>query len=167
MMSKAQEQLGAKVSWLIHDLNTYEKLNVDESSMDAVLSTLVLEHIVSLDRYFQTIFRILKKNDGSWAWISAMHPNMFRAGSQAGFLSDSTTGEKVYGVSFDHSIDAIVRAAERNGLKLIRCVEKGVESDEHAQQLGPRATKWTGIAIHVSFLFQVDREPRISLRSGE
>ena len=163
MMSKAQQRVkqfdetrASSISWIVHDLNGNDELLINESSVDAVISTLVIEHIVSLDYFFQTISRILKKNDDSWVFITAMHPNMYRAGSQAGFV-DATTGQKLCGVSFDHSIQDIVQAAARVNLTLIEYLEKGVESEEHANQLGSRAKKWLGTNIHASFLFKLSR----------
>ena len=142
-MAKAQARLNdpdRPISWIIHDLNEEaEELPVEDSSVDAVLSTLVIEHLFSLDRFFRTIFRILKKTKDSWAWITAMHPNMYRAGSQAGFSLDQSTGEKFCGTSYDHSIDEIIQAARRNQLIVVDYREKGVENEEQAQRLGSRA----------------------------
>jgi ubiquinone/menaquinone biosynthesis C-methylase UbiE len=130
-------------------------LSINDSSVDAVISTLVIEHIVSLDRFFRTIYRILKKNKNSWVFITAMHPNMYQAGSQAGFVTDETTGNKLCGISFDHSIQQIIQAAAKTNLTVIKYSEKGVENEQHAKELGSRAKKWLGINIHASFLFQI------------
>ena len=161
MMAKAQQRVkqldetrASSISWIIHDLNGNDELFINESSVDAIISTLVIEHIASLDQFFQTIFRILKKTDESWVFITAMHPNMYRAGSQAGFI-DTTTGQKLCGVSFDHSIQDIVQAAAKVNLVITKYLEKGVNSEEHANQLGSRAKKWIGTNIHVSFLFKL------------
>ncbi len=161
-MAKAQErvkQLGelytSSISWIIHDLNSDNQWSVDDSSIDAVISTLVLEHISSLDRFFKTIYKILKKNDHSWAFITAMHPNMYRAGSQAGFVINETTGDKICGISFDHSIQQIIESAAKMNLSLIKYSENGIENEEHAEKLGTRAKKWIGTNIHASFLFKI------------
>ena len=143
------------MSWILHDLNEDAEPAIDDSSVNAVVSTLVIEHIASLDRFFQTIYRVLKKADDSWAFITAMHPNMYRAGSQASFITDENTGDRLCGVSFDHSIDEIIEAAAKSSLVLVQYSEKGIESEEHAQQLGLRAHKWIGVNIHVSFLFRI------------
>jgi ubiquinone/menaquinone biosynthesis C-methylase UbiE len=162
MMAKAQERVKqldgsytSSISWIIHDLNSDNKLSIADSSVDAVISTLVIEHISSLDRFFKTIYRILKKNNHSWVFITAMHPNMYRAGSQAGFVINETTGDKLCGISFDHSIEQIIETAAKTNLILTKYSEKGVENEEHAQKLGSRATKWIGINIHASFLFKI------------
>lgn len=162
MMAKAQENVkqleehrAGSVSWIIHDLNCNNELSVGDSSVDAVISTLVIEHITSLDQFFKTIYRILKKHHHSWAFITAMHPNMYKSGSQAGFITNDTTGDRLCGISFDHSIKHIVEAANRTNLTLVEYVEKGVENDDHASSLGIRAKKWIGTNIHTSFLFKV------------
>lgn len=164
MMSKAQERvqqckdLPSSISWIVHDLNENIELSVNDSSVDAVISTLVIEHIESLEKFFRTIYRILKKTDNSWVFLTAMHPNMYKAGSQAGFIFDQTTGEKLCGISYDHSIEDIIEYARRNNLNLKHYAEKQVKNEEHAKQLGTRANKWIGIDIHASFLFQLNIE---------
>ncbi|CAF3450089.1 unnamed protein product [Rotaria sp. Silwood1] len=162
MMKKAQERVKqleeqhiSSVSWIIHDLNNDNELLINDASVDAVISTLVIEHIASLEQYFKTIYRLLKKNNHSWVFITAMHPNMYQAGSQAGFIIDKTTGDKLCGISFDHSIEHISETAVKTGLKLIKYCEKGIENEEHATKLGSRAMKWIGINIHASFLFKI------------
>ncbi|CAF1153336.1 unnamed protein product [Rotaria sordida] len=163
MMKKAQERVKqleeqhmSSVSWIIHDLNNdNNELLINDSSVDAVISTLVIEHIKSIERFFKTIYRILKKNNYSWVFITAMHPNMYQAGSQAGFTIDKITGDKLCGISFDHSIEHIIEIATKTCLKLIKYTEKGVENEEHATNLGIRAKKWMGINIHASFLFKI------------
>jgi ubiquinone/menaquinone biosynthesis C-methylase UbiE len=162
MMRKAQERVkqfenpdSSSVSWIIHDLNGTNELLVNDSSVDAVISTLVIEHIASLDQFFKTIYKILKKNDYSWAFITAMHPNMYQAGSQAGFIIDQMTGDKLCGISYDHSIEDIIETAAKANLILVKYYEKGVENEEHAKQLGSRAKKWIGINTHASFLFKI------------
>ncbi|UJR30196.1 hypothetical protein I4U23_017735 [Adineta vaga] len=164
MMEKAQERVkqiqknhDVSISWIIHDLNSNDELSIDESSVDAIISTLVIEHIASLDHFFKVIHRLLKKTNDSWAFITAMHPNMYRAGSQAGFI-DETTGQKLCGVSFDHSIEDIIQAATKSNLILIKYTEKAVENDQHANQLGSRAKKWIGTVIHASFLFKLQNK---------
>ncbi len=161
-MTKAQERVKqlegsvtSSVSWIIHDLNSDNELSINDSSVDAVISTLVIEHIVSLDRFFKTIYRILKKNNHSWAFITAMHPNMYRAGSQAGFVINEITGDKLCGISFDHSIEHVIETAAKTNLILIKYLEKGIENEEHTKQLGSRAKKWIGINTHASFLFKI------------
>ncbi|CAF0801698.1 unnamed protein product [Adineta steineri] len=149
-----QQQQNSSISWIIHDLNSDNELSINDSSIDAIISTLVLEHIVSLNEFFKIIYRLLKKNNHSWAFISAMHPNMYQAGSQASFI-DETTGQKLCGVSFDHSIEDIIETAAKSNLILIKYMEKGIENEEHANKLGYRAKKWIGINIHASFLFKI------------
>ncbi len=97
----------------------------------------------------------MKKNIHSWAFITTMHPNMYRAGSQAGFIIDQTTGDRLCGTSFDHSIEEIIETATKSNLILIKYFEKGVENEEHAKQLGSRAAKWIGINTYASFLFKI------------
>lgn len=154
-VKKLEEQYKSSVSWLIHDLNGVNELPINDSSVDFVISTLVIEHIASLDQFFKTISRILKKNNDSWVFMTAMHPNMYKAGSQAGFIIDKTTGHKLCGMSFDHSIEQIIEAAAKTSLILVKYVEKGVENKEHATTLGSRAEKWIGTNIHASFLFKL------------
>lgn len=154
-VEKCQRNGRPSIKWLMHDLNGEKELPVKDSSVDAVISTLLVEHIVSLDRFFTTIYRILKKTRESWAFVSAMHPDMYKAGSQAAFSSERTKGEKFCGFSFDYSVEEIVEAANRSNLMVESSEEKTIESENPLEEFGVRAKKWLGVKIHLSFVFRL------------
>lgn len=162
MMRKAQARLAlakqedasntTKVTWLLHDINDAsttlsEKIGV----IDAVVSTLVLEHLY-LDLFFAAVSSVLRK--GGWLFLTNMHPEQGTV-SRAGFV-DSQGGKevKIQGVSFNHQINEILAAAEKVGLELEGEVdERGVNDMEHARELGRRAEKWIGVKMHVGMSF--------------
>lgn len=100
---------------------------------DAIISTLVLEHI-PLGRFFSTIAEMLVPE--GYLLLTNMHADM-GAISQAGFL-DPGSGEKVRPVSYAHVIEDVLAAANLCGLDLIgKVLEKSVE-EEMLHSLGKR-----------------------------
>lgn len=162
MMRKAQERLvlakgegtsnTTKVTWVFHDVNDASASLLGKTGLvDAVISTLVLEHL-DLDLFFAAVSSVLRR--GGWLFLTNMHPEQ-GAVSRAGFV-DSENGQevKIQGVSFNHQIDEILDAAERVGLKLGSEVkERGVDDMNHAVKLGRRAEKWIGVKMHVEMVF--------------
>ena len=107
---------------------------------DAMISTLVLEHI-PLAEFFSTAASMLKPN--GYLLLTNMHAEM-GAISQAGFL-DPASGEKVRPTSYAHRVDDVLAEADRCGFQLIdRVQEKAVERDM-LDRVGGRGEKWIGI----------------------
>lgn len=161
-MRKAQERLlvvkdgGAsdtrKITWILHDINDPSTALLGKTEMvDAVVSTLVLEHLY-LDRFFIEVAATLRK--GGWLYLTNMHPEQ-GAVSRAGFVGSEGGKEvKIQGVSFNHQIDEILAAAWKVGLRLEGEAEvRGVDDADHAKKLGMRAEKWIGVKMHVAMTF--------------
>ncbi|KAH0611088.1 uncharacterized protein H6S33_011515 [Morchella sextelata] len=148
MMAIARSRLPSPhITWVLHDLNRGGPLPVT-GPVDAVVSTLVLEH-VGLDVFFGAVAGVLRK--GGWLYVTSMHPQM-GAVSRAGFVDER--GVKVQGVSFNHQVGEVVASAERAGLMLRGEVgERGVRDEEQAGALGVRAGKWVGVVMHVEMVF--------------
>ena len=120
---------------------------------DAVISTLVLEHI-PLDQFFSTAAGLLKPN--GYLLLTNMHADM-GAISQAGFL-DPASGEKVRPTSYAHRIDDVLAEADRCGFHLIdRVQEKAVERDM-LDRVGGRGEKWIGIRCWFGMVLRRGRE---------
>ena len=116
--------------------------------VDAVISTLVLEHVM-LDQFFAVVAKTLIV--GGWAWVTGMHPDMGQ--SRAGFRRDD--GVKVHGISYIHELEETIIAAKNAGLRLVGNVEeRGVDDEFAVQELGERAKKWVGKRLHVGMLFE-------------
>jgi SAM-dependent methyltransferase len=107
---------------------------------DAIVSTLVLEHI-PCDVFFDKVTRILKP--GGWLLMTNMHSQMGGI-SQAGFV-DPATGEKIRPTSYAHTVDETVKAAEGAGLSLAGKMEERMVDEALLEALGPRSRKWVGI----------------------
>lgn len=111
---------------------------------DAVVSTLVLEHI-PLDSFFGAVSAILRP--GGFLLLTNMHADM-GAKSQAGFV-DPGTGEKIRPVSYAHKVECVVDEAKRWGLELCKEVQerKVTLSDLEAGGVGERGRKWIDVKI--------------------
>lgn len=116
---------------------------------DAIISTLVLEHIPT-DIFFKTASRILKA-DGVLL-VTNMHSVMGNI-SQAGFV-DVKTGEKVRPKSYAHSVEDVVTEAKQQGFELEGDVlERGVD-EAGSKVLGGRAKKWIGVMVWYGMVFR-------------
>ncbi|TKA52631.1 hypothetical protein B0A49_13849 [Cryomyces minteri] len=108
---------------------------------DAVISTLVLEHL-PLSTFFAALQPLIRP--GGHVLLTNMHPNM-GSSSQAGFVSKN--GEKVRGVSWAHGVEETVEAARAAGFELVDKVREARMSREVAGLLGERANKWVGSEV--------------------
>lgn len=138
MLAEARRKPGSKeIRFVVHDL--HGPLPFPAEAFDLVVSGLVLEHLKSLDGFFQEAHRVLKP--AGRGVVSAMHPAMFLRGTQARF-TDPATGELVRPGSVAHQVGGMVMSAVRAGFRL-----DGV--DEHAPDEAlasqfPRAEKYIG-----------------------
>ncbi|KAG0635911.1 S-adenosyl-L-methionine-dependent methyltransferase [Tuber brumale] len=160
MMSKAKALIAAepqrdvKITWVLHDIEADSRIPREARGVDAVVCTLVLEHL-QLDVFFGAVKEVL--TEGGWMYLTNMHPEQGLS-SRAGFVAMEGNQEvKIQGVSFNHPIEGILKAAGEVGLRLLGEVEeRGIDSVEHAQQLGKRADKWIGVKMHAAMTFCLD-----------
>lgn len=120
---------------------------------DAVVSTLVLEH-VPLVAFFSTVARLLKI--GGRALVTNLHPDK-GAVSQVEFV-DSESGEKVKTVSYVHGIEETVRVATECGLVIVGGVREVSADEDLVRRLGPKEQKWVGIKCWVGFIFEKETQ---------
>jgi 2-polyprenyl-3-methyl-5-hydroxy-6-metoxy-1,4-benzoquinol methylase len=119
---------------------------------DAIISTLVLEHIPA-NTFFNAVSQMLKP-DGVLL-VTNMHSDMGKI-SQAGFV-DPKTGEKIRPTSYAHRIDDVIAGARLRGFELEGDVlEKGVD-EASSDVLGERAKKWAGILVWYGMIFRKNR----------
>jgi SAM-dependent methyltransferase len=112
------------------------------TSADAVVSTLVIEHVPA-DAFFATVAQILKPR--GVLLLTNMHSEMGKI-SQAGFI-DPKTGEKIRPTSYAHTTDEIEAAAERNGFELVGQLEERSVDQSMVAVLGERSQKWVGVTV--------------------
>jgi len=143
--------LTERVNFLQHDfLDTEDvqrapKLLEPPQHFDALISTLVLEHL-PLDAYFAVVHSLLRL--GGVALITNMHPEMGSI-SQAGFVGTDENGQpiKVRGHSWAHGVEDTVKSAGNHGLQLVGEVGERKVTDDILELLGPRAKKWNGVNV--------------------
>jgi SAM-dependent methyltransferase len=109
-------------------------------SFNAVISTLVLEHI-PLSSFFTILTSLLQPN--GLALVTNMHAEM-GSRSQAGFVN--AQGVKVRGTSFVYSVQETVQAAKTAGFEVINVQEREVQSND-VQVVGERGRKWIGVKV--------------------
>ena len=89
MLERARRKVtDTDVHVIVHDL--HEPLPLEDTSFDAVVSGLVLEHIRDPRAFFKEAHRVLKP--GARAVVSAMHPAMFLRDSRARFTDPDSGG---------------------------------------------------------------------------
>ena len=133
-----------------YDMSTskaIEDLPVIAKNPDAVISTLVLEHL-QLNQYFRVCSALVPS--GGHLLITNMHSEQ-GAVSGAGFV-DPTTGNKMRAESFAHTIPDVREAANEWGFTVEgEIMEKGVDSEELVSKLGDRSRKWFNAGIKTWF----------------
>ena len=116
---------------------------------DAVVSTLVLEHIPA-DTFFTTAAKILKP--GGFLLLTNMHSEMGGI-SQAGF-TDPKTGEKIRPTSYAHTVEETQVAATRHGFDLLGQFEERAVDQSMVATLGQRSEKWVGTKVWFGGIFR-------------
>ncbi|KAM7188956.1 S-adenosyl-L-methionine-dependent methyltransferase [Naviculisporaceae sp. PSN 640] len=115
------------------------------TNADAIISTLVLEHIPLKD-YFTVAAGMLKV--GGYLLLTNMHGDMGKI-SQAGFI-EPLTGEKIRPVeSYAYTCAEVLEEAERCGFEILGdsgFEERSVTESNH-ELFGPRAAKWIGVTV--------------------
>ncbi|KAJ4362310.1 hypothetical protein N0V83_010403 [Neocucurbitaria cava] len=112
--------------------------------IDAVISTLVLEHI-PLPAFFATLSALLPPCPSpTYALITNMHSDM-GALSQAGFKNSQ--GVKIRGASFAHTLKDTVLEAQRAGFEVLGTRERSVEVGDVEGESGEQGAKWVGVKV--------------------
>jgi SAM-dependent methyltransferase len=111
-------------------------------AMDAVISTLVLEHI-PLSAFFSTLSSVLRSS--GMALVTNMHADM-GAVSQAGFVN--AEGVKIRGSSYSYTVQETLDAARQSGLEVLSVRERSMtEEDVESGVTGKRGLKWVGAKV--------------------
>ena len=134
---------------IVYDMLSSGPLPPSTLDADALISTLVLEHI-PLFEFFRTLSQILKP--GGFALVTNMHSEM-GAISQAGFV-DPETGEKIRPTSYDHTLEDVIAEANGQDFQVVGTVEERVMDEKMAERLGERAKKWIGVTVWFGVCFR-------------
>jgi len=132
MLAKAKERVRKdNVRFVQQDIR--EPWPVPNASCDLVISTLVLEHIEKLEPIFTELQRVLRP--GGMAYLSELHPERQRRGSQGRFAARD--GSTVLVSSTVHHENDYVQAGVAAGLHLVRQNDRSSSADM-AKQAPPR-----------------------------
>lgn len=139
------------VELVLHDLSA-PPLPFADASFDVVVSSLVLEHIADLGRFFAEARRLCRPG-GSMA-LSTMHPALFLRSIQAHFF-DRERGEELRFESYPHQVGAIIMAAIEAGWTPEATVERIV--DAALGDLHPKLGKFVGWPLWLGLRLRRDR----------
>ncbi|KAI5820236.1 S-adenosyl-L-methionine-dependent methyltransferase [Pyronema omphalodes] len=135
----------SNIKYEVHDMS--ESVIALSGSVDAVISTLVLEH-VQLKTFFSTVATVLRK--GGWAWITDMSQGM---GESVASFRDHE-GIKRRGDSWNWGVEETVEEARRAGLELVDEVKELGVLEDVVERLGERSRKWVGRKMLVGFVMR-------------
>jgi len=132
--------LGKPVQLVEADFSTYEGL--EPGSADAVVASLMLEHVRDLPRFFARISMVARP--AAQIFLSEIHPTRAAGGSLAHF-TDSGTGEDLRLDSIAHS-DEHMRSAVR-GAGLAIAAELDILGDGRLAALRPGWSRYLGLPM--------------------
>jgi ubiquinone/menaquinone biosynthesis C-methylase UbiE len=149
MHAHQQDHRAKQVEFEIYDLLRDNSMPTSAANADAVISTLVLEH-VPIGTFFAAASRMLKRG-GSFL-VTNMHSEMGGI-SQAGFV-DPKTGDKIRPQSYAHRLEDVVNEAKQYGFGVVgEPLERAVDQ-RTSELLGPRAKKWIGVMVWFGVCFR-------------
>jgi malonyl-CoA O-methyltransferase len=131
MLARAQERLDTDAVTL-QALDVTEPWPFEADRFDAVVATLVLEHVEVLGPVFREARRTLR--DGGTFYLAELHPTRQFGGTQAHF-EDEDTGETVVIDAFTHPVSEFVNAGVEAGFAVREMGEWRAEGDEHPRLL--------------------------------
>ncbi|KAK6373436.1 hypothetical protein LTS17_008456 [Exophiala oligosperma] len=135
-------------------LGVFDMIEQDSASemaldADAIVSTLVLEHI-PVEVFFKHVAKMLKP--GGYLLLTNMHSEMGGI-SQAGFV-DPDTGEKIRPTSYAHTVAEVEAEAAKNGFETVGGNMKERSVDQSlVPRLGERSAKWLGVKVWFGGIF--------------
>lgn len=131
MLARAQMRLaGTEVR--LRALDITELWPFEDERFDAVVATLVLEHVAELRPIFREARRVLRA--GGTFYLAELHPPRQFGGTQAHF-EDEDTGETVVIEAHTHPVSEFVNAGVEAGFAVRRMGEWRAEGDERPRLL--------------------------------
>jgi malonyl-CoA O-methyltransferase len=147
MLQVARRRLSDGAQWIEADFVDYTGFS--ENQFDALVTSLVIEHIKDLNAFFKRAAAVLKP--GASCYISEIHPLKAAAGSRANF-KDPQTGQNTYLDSYPHSSEAIEGAAHGMGFRLQDTED--VIGDQTLANLNPEWSRYLGKPMIKIWIFQ-------------
>jgi len=133
---RAPQSCGDRLEFVQHDVR--EPWPVPDDAFDVVVATLVLEHIEKLEPFFVQLERVLRP--GGTAFLSELHPERQRRGSQGRFVG--ADGNTVSVPATLHNEVDYLNAGNAAGLQLVRQRDRYSPADI-AKQSPPRLITFT------------------------
>ena len=137
-MLKVAKRKYPQVAYVQADLQ--ENFPFQEAFFDAVLCTLIGEHLNNLGKVFQETYGVLK-NEGRFVF-SVYHPELAAAGKEANFERDNV--EYRFG-AYRHTVDDYLNLLDDAGFKQIRKYE--YLGDEELVARVPKAAKYVDFPV--------------------
>lgn len=139
MLGQARANVTASnVCFVQNDIR--QSWSVEDSAVDFIFCTLVLEHIEDLRHIFDEAMRVLRP--GGEFLIYELHPFRQLQGGQAQF-TDVKSNEFVFVPAYLHSVSEFVNTALEAGFELVR-LDEWRDADDEANNAPPRL-----LSIHV------------------
>ena len=130
MLTRARRRL-AEASVTLREMDVIEPWPFDDSAFDAVVATLVLEHVERLAPVFCEAHRALRP--GGTFYLSELHPSRQLGGTQANFEHEAS-GEHVVIEAFAHSVSEFVDEGLAAGFS-VRAMGEWYGPDDEAPRL--------------------------------
>ena len=131
MLARARERLTPDAVTL-QTLDVTEPWPFEADRFDAVVATLVLEHVKELAPVFAEARRVVR--DGGTFYLAELHPTRQFGGTQAHF-EDEDTGETVVIDAFTHPVSEFVNAGVEAGFAVREMGEWWADGDAHPRLL--------------------------------
>ena len=131
MLAQAQTRL-AGTDVTLSALDITERWPFEDHRFDAVVATLVLEHVEDLVPVFQKARRVLR--DGGTFYLAELHPYRQFGGTQAHF-EDEATGETVVIDAHTHPVSEFVNTAIEAGFAVRQMGEWQADGDDRPRLL--------------------------------
>lgn len=136
MLEVARKHL-LNVKLIEGDFMSYE--NFSAQSFDAVVTSLVIEHIEDVSTFFKRVDYVLREK--GQCFLSEIHPIKAASGGRA-YFKDPQTVEKTYLTSHPHSEEVIEQAASRAGFQCL--VKKDLKGEEFLGEINDEWKKYLG-----------------------
>jgi SAM-dependent methyltransferase len=117
MLAEARARLPAGTELIEGD---FFAAGLPGGAFDALVESLVLEHLPDLAAFFARASELLKPSAS--IYLSELHPARLAAGTKAHF-KDPASGEEITTASFAHPAAAFSGAAAAHGFRLVRTAE--------------------------------------------
>lgn len=142
MLARARKRLNSELA-TPRQLDVTKPWPFESDRFDAVVATLVLEHVEALGSVFRETQRVLR--EGGTFYLAELHPYRQFEGTQAHF-EDQKTGETVVIDAFTHPVSAFVNAGIETGFAVQEMGEWRGDGDEQPRLLTIRF----GAGLHVA-----------------